>query len=186
MYKGTNLCLLAILAFVVMFICYPAVSQAQPANDLCFALLNQQLDIKPGSCPNSFNRTNRGVLPVVLVGTDNFDPNDVDLASLELERADGVGGGVFPNEGPPGPHSVFDDVATPFAGELCDCHDLEGDGIVDLSMKFRSQDLVEVLVLDDLPAGSLVELRLTGTLNDGTTFEASDCVRIVPPEDNDG
>jgi len=179
MYKVTNLSLLAILAAVVMFICYPVSAQD------CFQEL-QKLDIKPGSCPNSFNRTNRGVLPVALVGTDNFDPNDVILASLELGRADGVGGSVSPNEGPPGPHSVFDDVATPFDGELCDCHDLEGDGIADLYMKLRSQDLVVALELDDLPAGSLVELTLTGTLVDGTPIQASDCVRIVPPEDNDG
>jgi len=35
MYKGTNLSLLAIIAVVLVFICYPTVSQAQPANDLC-------------------------------------------------------------------------------------------------------------------------------------------------------
>lgn len=139
------------------------------------------LDIKPGSCPNSFNRESKGVLPVALVGTDTFDVSQVDIDSLELGRADGVGGSVQPNEGPPGPHSVIEDVATPFDGELCECHDLDGDGIDDLSMKFRSQDLVEALELDSLPGGGLVELCLTGTLLDGTPFEACDCIRLVPP-----
>ena len=139
------------------------------------------LDIKPGSCPNSFNRTSHGVLPVALVGTGSFDPMDVDLSTVELSRADGVGGSVAPNEGPLGPHSVFEEVATPFDGELCDCHELEGDGVTDLSMKFRTDDVVAALLLNDLPAGDLVELVVDGTLLDGTPFSASDCIRLVPP-----
>ncbi|MCZ6493692.1 MAG: hypothetical protein O6933_06390 [Planctomycetota bacterium] len=140
------------------------------------------LDIKPGSCPNSFNRNSHGVLPVALVGAKDFDVNEVDLSSILLSRADGIGGSVAPNEGPPGPHSVFADVATPFEGkEPCDCHDLEGDGILDLSMKFITDDMVEALQLDDLPAGDLIQLVVNGTLLDGTPFSASDCIRLVPP-----
>ncbi len=36
-------------------------------DDLCFAVLQVTIDIKPGSCPNSFNRNSHGVLPVALV-----------------------------------------------------------------------------------------------------------------------
>jgi hypothetical protein len=139
------------------------------------------LDIKPGSCPNSFNRKSNGVLPVALVGTDVFDVMNVDLGSVLLVRADGIGGGVAPNEGPPGPQSVYEDVATPFAGEACECIEAEGDGVTDLSMKFRSQEVVEALELDDLLPGDLVELTLIGTLLDGSPFAASDCIRLVPP-----
>ena len=144
-------------------------------------VLTLDLDIKPGSCPNSFNPKSHGVLPVALVGTVEFDPTEVDLSTLQLSRADGVGGSVAPNEGPPGPHSVLEDVATPFDGELCDCHELEGDGILDLSMKFRTVDVVDALLLNDLPAGDLVELVVSGALLDGTAFSASDCIRLVPP-----
>ncbi|MCH8153535.1 MAG: FG-GAP repeat protein [Planctomycetes bacterium] len=140
-----------------------------------------RLDIKPGSCPNSFNRNSHGVLPVALVGTDSFDVTQVDLSSILLARADGVGGSVAPNEGPPGPHSEFEDVATPFDGELCDCHEESGDGILDLSMKFKTDDVVASLQLNDLPAGDLVELVVSGALLDGTAFSASDCIRLVPP-----
>ena len=66
--------------------------------------------------------------------------------ALRLSRADGVGGEVAPNEGPPGPHSVFADVATPFEGVPCDCHALLGDGQVDLSMKFRTPNAGQICV----------------------------------------
>ncbi|MCH8344207.1 MAG: FG-GAP repeat protein [Planctomycetes bacterium] len=144
-------------------------------------VLTLDLDIKPGSCPNSFNRNSHGVLPVALVGTDTFDVAQVDISSIQVSRADGVGGSVTPHEGPPGPHSTFEDVATPFDGQLCNCHELEGDGITDLSMKFKTDDVVAALQLNDLLAGDLVELVVEGALLDGTPFSASDCIRLVPP-----
>ncbi|MCZ6851369.1 MAG: integrin alpha, partial [Planctomycetota bacterium] len=144
-------------------------------------VLTLDLDIKPGSCPNSFNRNSHGVLPVALLGTDTFDVAQVDISSIRLSRADGVGGNVTPHEGPPGPHSVFEDAATPFGGQLCDCHELEGDGFTDLSMKFKTDDVVAALQLNDLPAGDLVELVVSGNLLDGTPFSGRDCIRLVPP-----
>ncbi len=138
------------------------------------------LDIKPGSCPNSFNRSSRGVLPVGLLGDVDFDVSDVDQSSLRLTRADGIGGSVAPNEGPPGPHTNMQDVGTPFDGELCDCHDASIDGIEDLSMHFRTEQVVDVLQLNALDNGAVIELVLVGTLNDGTPFMASDCIRLVP------
>ena len=149
-------------------------------------VLTLDLDIKPGSCPNSFNRNSNGVLPVALVGTDTFDPTDVDLSTVLLTRADGVGGSVASHEGPPGPHSEFEDVATPFDGQPCDCHELGGDGVTDLSMKFKTDDVVAALQLNDLPAGDLVELVVSGALLDGTPFSASDCIRLVPPGTSGG
>ncbi|MCZ6735881.1 MAG: hypothetical protein O7C65_08835, partial [Planctomycetota bacterium] len=140
------------------------------------------LDIKPGSCPNSYNRGSHGVLPVALVGSADFDVKDVDISSILLSRKDGGGGSVAPNEGPPGPFSEFEDTATPFAGEeQCDCHDLEGDGIQDLMMHFVTDDVVAALGLNDFDPGALVPLTLSGNLVDGTPFSASDCVRLVPP-----
>ena len=73
------------------------------------------------------------------------------------------------------------DVATPFNGELCDCHEESGDGVADLSMKFQSELVVSALELDDLAPGALVELTLTGTTLDGTAFQVNDCIRLVPP-----
>lgn len=151
------------------FFCF-SVSVGQPA-------IEAAMDIKPGSCPNPFNPKSRGVLPVGLLGAGDFDATQVDISTLQLSRADGVGGSVAPHEGPPGPHTVFADVGTPFAGELCDCHELEGDGIVDVSMKFKVQDLVDILELGN--AIGYVELVLTGNLLDGTPFEARDCIWMI-------
>ncbi len=138
------------------------------------------LDIKPGSCPNSYNRNSHGVLPVALVGSESFDLSQVDLDSLLLVRTDGEGGSVAPNFGPPGPHPTIDDVATPFEGEECDCHSATGDGIDDLMMHFQTDDVVAILDLNSFPPGAFVPLTLTGTL-DGSEFEVDDCVRLVPP-----
>ena len=125
------------------------------------------VDIKPGSCPNSFNRRSRGKLPVAVLGTDEFDIDDIDADTIELSRADGIGGSVAPLR------TGFEDVGEPFEGEPCDCHEMGGDGLGDLTLKFRSQDVVAALELEALLGGDFVELMVTGTLLDGTPFAGS-------------
>lgn len=144
-------------------------------------VLTANMDIKPGGCPNSFNRVSNGVLPVAICGTADFDVNDIDLDKVVISRADGIGGSTGPNDGPPGPHSTIGDTATPFEGDECDCHDLDGDGFNDLNLKFKSQNVVDACLLNDLPAGALVRMKVSGELLDGTEFEAFDCLRLVPP-----
>jgi hypothetical protein len=136
------------------------------------------LDIKPGSCPNPLNRDSNGKLPVALVGTDELNAADVDLSTLELSRADGVGGFVDAFSGRPGPKRNLEDVATPFGGEACDCHGASGDGVLDVQMKFDTAELRSALELGSVPKRTLLELCVTGRLNDGTPFIACDCVRI--------
>jgi hypothetical protein len=48
-------------------------------------------------------------------------------------------------------------------------------------MKFKTDDVVSALQLDSLSPGALVELKVTGTLADGCSFVAGDCIRLVPP-----
>jgi subtilisin-like proprotein convertase family protein len=155
--------------------------QAREGEPFCPQFIEVPVDIKPGGCPNSFNRGSHGVLPVGVLGTADFDVTDVDISTLRIARADGMGGLVAPNEGPPGPHTVVTDVGTPYGGDPCGCHDLDGDGIQDLSMKFRTDDVVSGLNMDEFMPGALVELVVSGELNDGTPFQGADCVRLVPP-----
>jgi hypothetical protein len=140
------------------------------------------LDIKPGSCPNPLNRGSRGLLPMAVLGTMDYDVAMIDESSLRLTRADGVGGEVEPYG------ANYDDVATPFDGEPCDCHEMGGDGIMDLLLKFKTPDVVQALQLDGMSHGDVVELMshgdvvelvVTGTLLDGTEFAAYDCIRTV-------
>ena len=70
-------------------------------------------------------------------------------------------------------------------GDLCDCHQLEEDGLLDLSMKFNVPDVVATLQLSGLTSGTMVELVVSGSLLDGTAFSVSDCIKLVPPGDLD-
>jgi len=74
------------------------------------------VDIKPGSCPNPLNPKSGGVLPVAVLGSEDFDVTTIDPCTIALNY-----------EGKSGPapiRSAYEDVATPFEGDLCDCHDL--------------------------------------------------------------
>lgn len=139
------------------------------------------VDAKTGGCPNAFNRNSNGVLPVAILGSAAFDVSDIDLSTVRLSRADGVQPTLAPHEGPPGPHSTYGDTATAYVGDECGCHELNGDGIVDLNLKFKSSDVTSVLNLDEFDPGALVPIRITGELSDGTPFVGFDCLRLVPP-----
>jgi hypothetical protein len=127
------------------------------------------VDIKPGSCPNPLNVKSRGVLPVAVLGTKSFDVMSIDPASIRFSR-EGVPGEVAPVRW------SYEDVGTPFTGELCDCHELTGDGYMDLTLKFKTQELVEMLDLNDI-AGT-IRLTLTGNLKNGTDISGKDCIRV--------
>jgi len=133
------------------------------------------LDIQPGSCPNPVQLKKRGVVPVAIVGDVSFDVSLVDVSTVVLSRADGVGGSV-----PPSPTGIgIQDVATPFGGELCNCHKLTADGTLDLRMDFPALSMVNNFLLGTFANGTNVRLTLSGQLYDGTPFSASDCIRIV-------
>ena len=146
------------------------------------AVTTAGLIIKQGACPAPLNRNSHGVVPVVLPGEVGFDVTEIDLSTVRLSRADCGGGGVAPNNGPPGPPIRFLDLNHPYDGVgPCSCNvNQSSDGLLDLVMKFRTDDLVSALALNDLPEGAVVEVVLTGTLGNGCAFTATDCVRIVP------
>jgi hypothetical protein len=125
------------------------------------------VDIKPGSCPNPLNTKSKGVLPVAICGTEDFDVTTIDPATVQLE-------GVSPIRW------AYEDVATPFMGELCDCHELTGDGILDMTFKFDTQEIVAAL--GAVTDGEMRTLTLTGSLMVfvcSEAIEGHDCVRII-------
>jgi hypothetical protein len=123
-----------------------------------------EIDIKPGSCPNPLNVKSQGVLPVAVLGTEVLDVIDIDVATVSLA-------GVAPIR------FDYEDVATPFEGDLCDCHEAGSDGYLDLTLKFDTQEIVTAL--GDVEDGEDLPLTLIVTLVDGTVIEGSDCIRII-------
>lgn len=148
-------------------------------TEVC-AFIPVYVDIKPGSCPNPLNPKSRGVLPVAILGTDAFDVETVDPTTIRLIR-EGVAGEVAPLRW------SYEDVATPFMGDLCDCHDLDGDGYLDLTLKFDTQETVDELELGSV-LGQMIQLTLTGNLTEdygGMPIRGADCIWVLGTPEND-
>jgi hypothetical protein len=133
------------------------------------------VDIKPASWPNPLNLKEKGVLPVAVCGTEDFDVTTIDPETIQL-TLEGVPEGVSPLRW------SYEDVATPYEGEPCSGHDLDGDGYLDLTLKFKAQEVIQTLGLDAFSDGDVVILMLTGNIKaefDGTPIQGQDCVRIL-------
>ena len=128
--------------------------------------LTINLDIKPTSCPNPFNVKSKGVLPVAILGTEDFDVMMVDPSSVLLE-------GVSPIRW------SYEDVATPVGpdADTCECTTLGPDGYLDLTLKFDHQAIAAALgpVVD----GEVRILTLSGMTYDSIPIEGQDCVIIL-------
>jgi hypothetical protein len=75
-----------------------------------------QIDIKPGSFPNSINPQSKGVIPVAILTTRDFDATTVDPLSVEF-----------------GPNGAFE------AHGKGHIEDANEDGTKDLVLHFRTQ-----------------------------------------------
>ena len=78
-----------------------------------------EIDIKPGSDPNSVNPRSNGVIPVAILGSDTLDVNDIDPATLIFTAV-----GDFYFDASP-VHIAFEDV--------------NDDGLTDLIAQFLTQ-----------------------------------------------
>jgi len=148
------------------------------AAQVCY--LTPTLDVRPGLCPNPFgkrqiefavgsNPRTRGVLPVAVLGSETFDVTQIDLSTIRLE-------GVEPAMSVGGPKTG--DIATaPEDDSDCSCSNEGPDGFKDLTMEFPAAEIAAVVALG--ASGDETALTLTGTLYDGTPFEATDCVVFV-------
>jgi hypothetical protein len=97
-----------------------------------------QIDIKPGSDPNSINPNSKGVVPVAVLTTDDFDASTVD------------------------PDTVLFAGAMPLRWAV---EDVDGDGDVDLLFHFKTQELD---LDDNSPEATLSGESLDGVQIEGT------------------
>jgi hypothetical protein len=130
------------------------------------------VDIKPGSCPNPVNVRSKGVLPVAILGTADFDVTTIDPDSIQLN-------GVNPIRW------ALEDVATPyepFIGKLnaFDCNEDGADGYMDLTLKFDKQEIVNTF--GEVEDRDVIILQLTGELEDGTLINGEDVIIVIIPK----
>jgi len=125
-----------------------------------------EVDIKPTSCPNPFNVGSKGVLPVAILGTEDFDVMMVDPSSVLLE-------GVSPIRW------SYEDVATPVdpRQDPCECTTLGADGYMDMTLKFDHQAIAAAL--GPVQDREVKVLTLTGMTYDGVPIVGKDCVIIL-------
>jgi hypothetical protein len=129
------------------------------------------VDIKPTSCPNPLSVESKGMLPVAILGSEDFDVTDIDIAPTRLA-------GVAPKR------SWLEDVAGPVPptdANECACTTTGPDGYTDLTLKFKTREIVAALVGAevDLTSGEELTLALTGALNDEMEIEGADCMVVV-------
>ena len=119
-------------------------------------VLEVEIDIKPGSDPNSINLGSNGVIPVAILTTDDFDATTVDPGTVTL-----AGAGVA--------------VRGKGNKSMSHVEDVDGDGDLDLLVQVETQNLDP----DGFQNGLAL---LTGQTYGGQPIQGSDEIRIVPVE----
>ena len=114
------------------------------------------IDIKPGSYPNSINLGSHGVVPVAILSSETFDATNVDPDTVALE-----GAGVAVR----GKGNKF----------LAHEEDVDGDGRLDLVCQVETENFDPDAFQDGYG-------WLTGTTYDGEDIEGFDEITIVPPQ----
>jgi hypothetical protein len=113
------------------------------------------LDIKPDGSPNRVNPYSRGVIPVAILGDEDFDVADIDVTTLRFGF-----GSVSPA------HDLTDTFA--YNDHL---QDVNRDGFVDLVAHFPTKD-ARIACGDE-------SATLTGETLDSQPFEGTDAIKTV-------
>lgn len=110
-----------------------------------------QIDIKPGSYPNSIKLQEQGSIPVAIFGTQDFYVADVDVESLRLEGA----------------------MVRILNGKkiLYSYEDINSDGLNDLVVQFDRGEFN--------PTAGDSEATVTGSTYSGSEFTGTDSVRVI-------
>jgi hypothetical protein len=164
--------------------CLPGDSQCEEPQvcniDIDECVFVGSVDIKPGSCQSPLNVRSLGVLPVAILGTGDFLVESINPTTIMIPRE-----GLEPIK--PIRYS-YEDVGAPPEGDPCVCENLdgdeldeesEGDGFMDLTLKFSVLELVEGLGLKDFESREIIPIRIMWEAEDGTPTMGEDCVKII-------
>ena len=121
--------------------------------------LEVDIDIKPGSFPNSICLNDQGLLPVAILGCADFDVTNIYPETIMIEGVELASRGSIKK---PKLAYSFEDV--------------NGDGCTDLIAFFNVQELVDAGLLTLETTDLTVDASYCGTPITGT-----DLVRVVPP-----
>ena len=122
-------------------------------------------DIHPGGCPNPLNKNSKGVTPMAILGTADFNVEDINVSSLKVNGYSPV-------------HSALEDVGTPYEDGFSDplsrddCNEIGADGFMDLTLNFTTQE-----ILNDVEKG-VQTMEITGQKYDGTEITGKDVVWV--------
>jgi len=128
------------------------------------ASIEVSVDVKPGSFPSSVNLKSKGVTPVAIHTTDDFDAADVDPETVRLDE-DGCDIAAVKWE-----RYDCDEFPNPLYGEPGE-PEMIGDGDIDLVLYFETSDLGCL--------GDVTEVELTGTTFGGVAIVGTSDIRFV-------
>jgi hypothetical protein len=131
---------------------FPGIGRLSTVVAFVPGVVDVQIDVKPGSSTNAINSAAKGVVPVAVLTTDDFNASFVDPATVTV-------GGVSPR-------------TVGKSGRLSSMEDVDRDGDLDLLVHVDTEQLGL--------AGGATELTLKGETIDGRSIQGRDSVRIVP------
>ena len=125
-------------------------------------------DVMPMTCPNTLD-INSSLIGVAILGDSGFNVTDINATSIRITYT------VAPLRW------SIEDIATPYSpytgkSNPSDCNALGYDGELDLTLKFKTQDIVDAL--GSVSNGQEIVLKMSGQKNDGTPFMGEDVVVI--------
>lgn len=126
--------------------------RAVRGGDCASETITLRFDFKP----NFLNLKCKGILPAVILGSEEFDVTGIDPDSLRLTR-EGIGTGVAPVR-----YTISDGTSS----------------YSNILLKFRVPEIVETLMLDEL-AGQTVSLVLSGEMANGASISGRDSVLLL-------
>ena len=127
------------------------------------------VDILPGECPNVVTSSSDDNMVIAVLSSDKVNADGIDTQTIMLNGQKVVLQSFS-----------YKDLAMPFIGTDPGCHEEGGDGMVDLILNYKIDDVIEALRLK-ARKGETTPIVVTGQLNDGYSnrpFVGQDFIKV--------